>query len=366
MLDGIRVESVLGVGGMGVVYKAVQTRLERPVAIKVLPASSARPDLVEKFEAEARAMARLQHPNIVTIYDFGDAEGNFFIVMELVGGTTLHHAIHGGGVDTARALSVLGQVCEAVEFAHGQGTVHRDIKAENVLLGEDGVVKVTDFGLARLLATGLFERNVEKGVVHATPGYAAPEISVKGASVDHRADIYALGALFYEMLAKSPPPAAGEWVPPSRVSDTNPMYDAVILHAMRRDPAERYQSAAAFWAAVSQAGQSGSVRPAAKASRSAAPVRPASGGGPKPVPVSAAQRRMRARVAMSRRSGGSGAMLWWLAIGFLLVAGILVWKLSTGGSGREADPSRSGGSDDLETLMGFGDETSGGKQGPDG
>ena len=255
------VQALIGRGAMGAVYRAVQRKLERPVAIKLLPPEvAAREGAVTRFEREARAMARLQHPNIVALHDYGrTAEGHLFIVMEYVDGADLSRLIHaeGGGLGVPQALEIVGQVCDALQYAHSRGFVHRDIKPGNVLVDTDGRVKIADFGLAKLVArpsdaepaqdSTLESRATLTGQALGTPDYTAPE-QLKGAPVDHRADIYSLGVMLYEMLTGDLP--RGAWTPPSQRTAAPARLDAVVTRAMQSEPDNRYQQASEVKAAV--------------------------------------------------------------------------------------------------------------------
>lgn len=206
----------LGQGGMGVVYKARQPKLNRLVALKILaPEKGAEPKFAERFQREAQALARLNHPNIVTVYDFGDADGMFFLLMEYVDGMTLRQWLRDERLKPEEAIAIVPSICAALEFAHSQGIVHRDIKPENVLLDQQGRVKIADFGIAKLIGTGAETPALtEERCVIGTPNYMAPEQIERPERVDHRADIYSLGVVFYEMLTGELP--LGKFQPPSR------------------------------------------------------------------------------------------------------------------------------------------------------
>ncbi|MCB1092058.1 MAG: serine/threonine protein kinase, partial [Verrucomicrobiae bacterium] len=253
MLPGYAVTGILGRGGMGAVYRGTQASLDRPVAIKLLPPElGADPEFEARFRREAKAMARLNHPNIVQIYDFGTtAGGHHYFVMEYVDGTDLHRLIHGGGLDATGALNAVSQICDALEYAHGEGFVHRDIKPANIFVNSKGILKVGDFGLAKLVdgaaaagrpsSTELMGLTMT-GMAMGTPHYVAPEQMAATGAVDHRADLYSLGVMFYEMLTGEIPRGAVK--PPSqKVKALDMRLDDVVFRAMEVDPAERYQSA---------------------------------------------------------------------------------------------------------------------------
>ena len=242
LLPHYHVLSLLGRGGMGAVYLAVQTALDRAVAIKLLPLEvSADPDFADRFVREARAMAKLSHPHIIAVHDFGKTgEGHLYIVMEYVDGASLDAMIHGPGLAPAQALHIAAQVCEALAYAHAQGVVHRDIKPANVMVDQSGQAKVADFGLARLTdPTAEHLGSTTAGTIMGTPDYMAPE-QRKGMQVDHRADIYSLGVMLYEMLCGEVP--RGVFAPPSRRVECDPRADQVITRAMQQEPRLRYQS----------------------------------------------------------------------------------------------------------------------------
>jgi serine/threonine protein kinase len=236
---------LIGRGGMGAVYKARQLALDRIVAIKLLPLEiSVDRDFAERFKREARTMAKMNHPHIVSVFDFGTTgEGHLFFVMEYVEGTTLHHIIKTTGLKPPQALEIIVGVCEALAYAHVEGVVHRDIKPANVLVDVRGRVKVTDFGLARLNTASTAEQMgyTMTGTVLGTPDYMAPE-QKRGAHVDHRADIYSLGVMLYEMLCGQVP--QGIFDPPSVRVGVDERVDQVVIRAMQQEPDRRYQNTA--------------------------------------------------------------------------------------------------------------------------
>lgn len=241
LLPQYQIESFLGRGGMGAVYKGRQERLQRTVAVKILPHELADdPNFVARFEREARTLAKLDHPGIISVYDFGKtSEGHLYFVMEFVDGMDLHRLICGEGIDPARALEIISQVCDALQFAHSVGVVHRDIKPANILVTQDGRVKLADFGLARPLAADVGGRLTLSRVIMGTPDYMAPE--QKKGQGDHRVDLYALGVMLYEMLCGKPP--QGAWEPPSQRVCVDVRLDQVVIKAMQEEPELRYQQA---------------------------------------------------------------------------------------------------------------------------
>jgi serine/threonine protein kinase len=240
----LEVLEFVGQGGMGAVYKARQPSLDRLVAIKVLPPEAARdPAFAERFSREARSLARFNHSHIVTVYDFGEADGLYYITMEFVAGMTLRQLLRTGALTEARALQILSQVCDALQYAHDGGIVHRDIKPENILLDRRGQVKIADFGLAKLvgLAPACLSLTGSRDVV-GTVYYIAPEQLLRTHHVDHRADLYSLGVVFYEMLTGELP--VGRFAPPSQRARVDARLDAIVLRALAPEPEDRYQNAA--------------------------------------------------------------------------------------------------------------------------
>ena len=244
----LEILELLGQGGMGAVYKARQRRLDRLVALKVLPPSVAGyPGFAERFTREARALARLNHPHIVTVHDFGQAGGLYYFLMEYVDGVNLRQLLEGSKLEPRKALAIVPQICEALEFAHEEGVVHRDIKPENILLDRKGRVKIADFGLVKLMSRG--EQPVGRAActltgsqqVMGTPHYMAPEQMERPQTVDHRADIYSLGVVFYEMLTGELP--LGRFAPPSRKVSVDVRLDEVVLRSLEKEPERRYQQA---------------------------------------------------------------------------------------------------------------------------
>jgi serine/threonine protein kinase len=281
----------IGQGGMGAVYKARQKELDRIVALKILPPGIGDdPAFAGRFAREAKALAKLNHPGIVTIYDFGRADlpvslGNeaaqqhrptgqiYYFLMEYVDGVNLRQLLHAGRISPREALAIVPQICDALQFAHDQGIVHRDIKPENILMDRRGRVKVADFGLAKIVGTergspsrsiGEANGGVEKSgasvpgetaaaetaalrdltdasKVMGTPQYMSPEQIQAPGEVDHRADIYALGVVFYQMLTGELPGQKIE--PPSNKVQIDVRLDEVVLRALEKRPELRYQQA---------------------------------------------------------------------------------------------------------------------------
>jgi serine/threonine-protein kinase len=240
---------------MAMVYRAQDTLLNRAVALKILyPELSADPLFVERFRREAQAAANLSHPNIVPVFDWGEDRGTYFIVMELVEGTSLAEMLRGSAtISSARSAQVVAQVAAALGYAHRSGVVHRDVKPGNILITRDGQVKVTDFGIAQAVSSE--DHLAEAGSVMGTATYFSPE-QASGAAVDGRSDVYALGVVLYEMLVGRPPfigdspvEVSGQHVNaavPSmaQFSDSVPKdLEAIVMEAMSKSPENRYQSA---------------------------------------------------------------------------------------------------------------------------
>ena len=240
---------------MALVYRAQDVLLNRPVALKTLyPELSADPLFVERFRREAQAAANLSHPNIVPVFDWGEDENTYFIVMELVDGTSLAEMLRGGRTLTgSHSASLMAQVAAALGYAHRNGVVHRDVKPGNILIASDGQVKVTDFGIAQ--AMSVEDQLAEEGSVMGTATYFSPE-QAEGAAVDGRSDIYSLGIVLYEMLAGRPPyigdtPVAvstqhvnGTVPPPSEFNNAIPGdLQAIVMETLAKLPERRYQSA---------------------------------------------------------------------------------------------------------------------------
>ena len=283
----LEILELIGKGGMGAVYKARQKQLDRVVALKILPPGVGNdPAFAERFTREAKALARLNHPGIVTLYEFGVAEGRagsplpaagepldqgraaecvpcppprlYYVLMEFVDGVNLRQLLHASRVSPREALAIVPQICDALQYAHDLGIVHRDIKPENILLDRRGRVKVADFGLAKIVAgrdasptrpgddqrpagPAIPANLTEAGKVMGTPQYMSPEQVQAPGSVDHRADIYALGVVFYQMLTGELP--GKPLAPPSSKVQMDVRLDAVVLRALEVKPELRYEQA---------------------------------------------------------------------------------------------------------------------------
>jgi predicted Ser/Thr protein kinase len=248
----LEILAFIGKGGMGAVYRAKQPALDRLVALKILPPQAATsPGFSERFNREARALAKLSHPNIVAIYDFGQLSALPYFVMEFVDGLNLRQLERAGKLSPREALEIVPQICAALQFAHDEGIVHRDIKPENILLDKKGRVKIADFGIAKLLGQEPEIALTETRGVLGTPQYMAPEQVEKPQAVDHRADIFSLGVVFYEMLTGELP--LGRFAPPSsRMAGVkvDVRLDDVVLRALEKEPERRYQQASQVKTAV--------------------------------------------------------------------------------------------------------------------
>src|SRR5579864_7792862 len=238
----LEIIGLLGVGGMGMVYKARQPRLDRFVALKILPVESAgHPSFAERFNREAKALAKLNHPGIVDVYDFGQTGQYYYFVMEYVDGMNLRRLLNTQTVTPRQALELVVQICTALQYAHDEGVVHRDIKQENILINKKGQVKIADFGLAKLLGSTPDTALTMSQAAMGTLNYMAPEQRENAQKVDHRADIYSLGVVFYEMLTGELP--MGRFAPPSQKVQVDVRLDEVVLKSLAREPERRYQHA---------------------------------------------------------------------------------------------------------------------------
>jgi len=240
---------LIGQGGMGSVFRVRQRRLDRLVALKVMARELAEdPTFEERFLREAKALARLEHPNLLTVHDFGESGGFCYLVTELVDGSDLRQLLDMGRISPREMLRLVPQICDALQYAHDNGVVHRDIKPENILIDQDGRVKLADFGLAKLADPSADVTLTRSRQGLGTPHYMAPEQFTEARDVDHRADIYALGVVIYEMLTGQLP--IGRFEPPSRMAEVSEGVDDVVLRALATAVEQRYQSARELKTAV--------------------------------------------------------------------------------------------------------------------
>ena len=332
------IESLLGAGGMGEVYRARDARLNRTVAIKVLPkAFSADADRLQRFTQEARAAAALNHPNILSIFDIGETDGAPYIVSELLEGTTLRELVRNGPMPVRKAIDCALQTARGLAAAHDKGIVHRDLKPENIFVTDDGRVKILDFGLAKLTRpeatseggdTLTAQVNTEPGQVMGTAGYMAPE-QVRGKAADHRADIFAFGSILYEMLSgkrafhgDSPAETMSAILKeePEELSETGrniPLpLERIVRHCLEKNPARRFQSAGDVAFNLEQLSDS-SV--GTRTSAQAAVVDSETGGdesqSPRPVSAKNAETRAGHLLVLAALVVVAAGLSWWLGRG---------------------------------------------------
>ena len=230
-------------GGMGAVYMARQRSLDRDVAIKILPRHFGEDaEFRASFEAEAKSMAKLNHPNLISIYDFGQIDGMLYIIMEMVQGKSLYHSAYGKTIDPTEAGRIISSICHGLAHAHEHGILHRDIKPANILLDPSVSPKIGDFGLARPVG------DHESDSAFGTPGYTAPEVIHNPTAVDESTDIYAVGAILYELLTSKLPDS--HYKPAATLVHCDPKFDQIIQKAMHPTPALRYRSAESMAEAI--------------------------------------------------------------------------------------------------------------------
>ena len=247
--------ALIGQGGMGAVYQVRQPGLDRTVALKILAPELARdPAFAERFAREARTLGKLNHPNIVSIFEHGESGGFFYLVMEYVDGVNLRQAMRTGRFTPEQALAIVPGICDALQAAHAQGVWHRDIKPENILLDRNGQVKIADFGIARIIGDPQRDFTLTlTGNALGSAAYMAPEQLEKPHDVDHRADIYSLGVVIYEMLTGELP--LGRFPSPSRKAAVDARIDEIVLRTLEKERELRQQSAAEVKTDVHQATQ---------------------------------------------------------------------------------------------------------------
>ncbi|WAC20046.1 protein kinase [Luteolibacter sp. SL250] len=304
LFPGYAIDSLIACGGMGAVYHARQVALDREVAIKILPREfSADEAFRDGFAAEARAMAKLNHPNLIGVYDFGEVDGMLFIIMEFVPGQSLYHAAYQTRIEPKEAARLMAEICSGIAEAHRVGLLHRDIKPANVLLDAHKRPKVGDFGLARPIGTAAQEGEV----IFGTPGYTAPEVVDHPSRVDARADVFSLGVMLHELLTGKLPSADPR--PPSTICGCSPKFDEIVKRATQPVAALRYPDAGAMEAGLKEL----AAVPAYAAAARAGAHRPPS------------VRRPRASTTVVKSSGGGG--IGWIIV--LLVLGGGGWYYYT-------------------------------------
>jgi serine/threonine protein kinase len=243
LFPALQIIEFIGAGGMGAVYKARQEGLDRVVALKILPEEFGHDvKFALRFTREARTLAKLSHPNIVSVFEFGNVDDTHYFLMEFVDGSTLRDVVKARQLSPEHALAIVPHLCDALQYAHDKGVVHRDIKPENILMAADGSVKIADFGLSRILGNEN-QQDLLTGThqIMGTPRYMAPEQFEGSHGVDHRADIYSLGVVFYEMLTGELP--IGRFAPPSEKVEIDVRLDEVVLRTLEKEPNRRYQRA---------------------------------------------------------------------------------------------------------------------------
>lgn len=295
LFPGYEVQGLIATGGMGAVYCAVQKSLDRTVALKILPLELSKDAaFCAGFEAEAKAMARLNHPNLIGVYDFGEVNGMLFIIMEFVPGKSIYHSADGIAIYPGEVIRLVTGICNGLAHAHENGIIHRDIKPSNILLDLTAQPKIGDFGLARPI-----ERKVQEGEeIFGTPHYTAPEVVDAPYSVDYRADIFSVGVLLHELLTGKLP--ANDPRPASLISHCDIRFDAIIKRSTQPNPAGRYSSAAEMAKAL---------QAIALAPNSNGPLTAGLG-----VPRAAVPRRKSVAKVKKSSSSGSSVVVWILII----------------------------------------------------
>ncbi|MEI7909659.1 MAG: serine/threonine-protein kinase [Verrucomicrobiota bacterium] len=320
LLPAYDFECLIAKGGMGAVYKAKQRSLGRDVAIKVLPPEVGHDPMFRRsFETEARAMARLNHPNLIGVYDSGSVADMLYIVMEYVPGKSLYHSSYGKMVDPVQAVQLIQGICAGLSHAHENGIIHSDIKPANILLTPKAEPKIGDFGLARLV------ESEGTGLVMGTPGYTAPEVVANPNVADHRSDLFSVGVMLYELMAGKRQEAGA--APPSTICGCGPGIDEIWRRATDLNPANRYQTANALRAALADwltaKDSPGKRKAAVSASAPQGKASPAaSQGGAKPKPMANVATQAQARP----QGSGLYTGLQFLALAALIGISAYLWK----------------------------------------
>ncbi len=346
LLPQYEVLSLLGRGGMGAVYQGRQISLDRLVAIKILSGEldDADQGFAERFKNEARAMAKLSHPGIVSVFDFGETPGGLlYIVMEFIEGTDVQQMISGKRrLHTEHAMAITAHVCDALAYAHERGIIHRDIKPSNIMVGYDGSVKVADFGLAKINQGGQTLGLTQSGMAMGTLHYMAPETLTLGTAVDHRADIYAVGVMLYQMLTGKLPQGMFE-MPSMQVPGLDPRYDGIIAKALREDRDLRYGSAAelrrdldAILTRPVVKAEAGAGKAVAALPTQARPQRPGAGRPQQPYRPPPAQSRPQVIV---RKEKKSSPLLWVALLAISAVAGWLYFERGKAKAAQASQPA---------------------------
>lgn len=303
LFPGYDIQSLIATGGMGAVYRAVQKSLDRTVALKILPMEFSKDAaFCAGFEAEAKAMARLNHPNLIGVFDFGEVNGMLYIIMEYVPGKSLYHAAYGQAIDQKEVIRLVSGIADGLAHAHENGIIHRDIKPSNILLDLNAQPKIGDFGLARPI-----ERKIEEGEeIFGTPHYTAPEVVNAPHTVDYRADIFSVGVLLHELLTSKLP--ADDPRPASAICHCDPRFDAIIKKATQPLAPARYSSAAVISKELQAIGASLTPR------------------GPRVAPAAAPRRAGPPRRTVVRKSSGSSGAVWMVVAAAVVLGAVFFFS----------------------------------------
>ncbi len=343
-----RIEKLVAVGGMGAVYRAVQLSVDRPVAFKILsPKYAENEKFRERFGMEAKAMAKLNHPNIVQLYDYGESGDIIWMAQEWVPGQTVEDVLDKeGALDPMEAAAMVAQACEGLGYAHKQGIVHRDVKPANMMQDDGGNIKVMDFGLAHASYWAEPSLQSEEGARFATTEYAGPEIWDMEKEPDHRVDIFALGVLLYEALTGDRP--MDPYRPPSEMNpELDPRYDEVVMRSMQTLPEDRYGSCAEFLGALREVVTTprGPVKGQLLTGPVTGPVRgpltvPVAVAAPQAVPVAVAVAQPGQVIPPPKKKSMTEA---WVVMGVILVLIVVLVAVLTGGGDPKPEEPKGGG-----------------------